>query len=121
MAASALLLNRTGYLVPFFTQGGAYIDGFQSGGPATSIQQIANPQAAQGITNCAVVEGESLDSLDQPLDTMERAVQAVEDSDSLSGKYCYFPRDLGLNTYGGDVSCLQQFLSHEVSKLRGFR
>ncbi|GAQ79273.1 hypothetical protein KFL_000270320 [Klebsormidium nitens] len=44
---------------------------------------------------------------------MERAVQAVEDSDSLSGKYCYFPRDLGLNTYGGDVSCLQQFLSHE--------
>jgi hypothetical protein len=51
---------------------------------------------------------------------MEKGVQVVEESDSLSGKYCYFPRDLGLNSYGGDVSCLQQFLSHEVSSRKSF-
>jgi hypothetical protein len=49
---------------------------------------------------------------------MEKGVQVVEESDSLSGKYCYFPRDMGLNSYGGDVSCLQQFLSHEVSSTK---
>lgn len=34
---------------------------------------------------------------------------------SLRGDACYFYRDLGAGSYGGDVNCLQQFLSRKVS------
>jgi hypothetical protein len=29
------------------------------------------------------------------------------------GDTCYFPRDLGRGSYGGDVHCFQQFLSNK--------
>ena len=29
------------------------------------------------------------------------------------GDSCYFPRDLGRGSYGGDVHCFQQFLSNK--------
>ncbi|WZN60266.1 PG_binding_1 domain-containing protein [Chloropicon roscoffensis] len=35
------------------------------------------------------------------------------DPKSLRGDACYFYRDLGAGSYGGDVNCLQQFLSRK--------
>jgi len=67
-------------------------------------------------TNPKGVEGKSaLYRESDDLGTMSKKGRVFKGPDpkSLRGDACYFYRDIGAGSYGGDVNCLQQFLNRK--------